>query len=286
MLAVEHQRALAALVVNPIYELIPLATARDDAAALPRYARVTITTSSRLGLDATLSLAEWLVAGGHDASPHIAARLVRDRAHVRDVVARLQSGHIRKVFIVGGDSAAVGEIKDGLSLIRAMLEIGYHFDEIGVPAYPEGHPTIADDGLLRDLREKQPLVQAMTTQMSFNPGAVAQWIERVRHEGIALPIHLGIPGVVGLGKLTAIAARIGVADSARYLMKNRGLLGHLAQLGSFGPDAFLRDLAGTLAEPHANVRALHVFTMNQVAATVRWQQKMLDELASEKPSSS
>jgi methylenetetrahydrofolate reductase (NADPH) len=280
VLPVEHTRAVARLVGDPIYELIPLSTARDDAAALPRHARVTITTSSRLGLDATLSLAEWLVTRGHDASPHIAARLVRDRAHVRDVVARLQSGHIRKVFVVGGDSAAVGEIKDGLALIREMHEIGHHFDEIGVPAYPEGHPTIPDDALRRDLREKQPLVQAMTTQMSFNPRAVAEWIARVRHEGIALPIHLGIPGALGLRKLTAVAARIGVADSARYLMKNRGLLGHLAQLGSFGPDALLRDLAATLADPRADVRALHVFTMNQVAAIVSWQRKMLHELSS------
>jgi methylenetetrahydrofolate reductase (NADH) len=275
-----HRRALAALVGNPVYELIPLATARDDAAALPSHSRVTITTSARLGLDATLSLAEWVATRGHDVAPHIAARLVRDRVHVADVIARLKRANVRRVFVVGGDAAAVGEIKDGLALIRVMREIGHHVDEIGVPAYPEGHPTIPDDVLLRDLREKQPLVQWVTTQMSFNPGALAEWIARIRREGIGLPIQLGVPGAVGLRKLTAIAARIGVADSARYLMKNRGLLGHLAQLGSFGPDAFLRDLAATLVEPHANVRALHVFTMNQVAATVTWQQRMIEELKS------
>jgi methylenetetrahydrofolate reductase (NADPH) len=197
---------------------------------------------------------------------------------VSDLLARLQNANIRKIFVVGGDGAAVGAIRDGLSLIRAIRDSGHQVDEIGVPAYPEGHPTIADDVLLQDLREKQPLVQAMTTQMSFNPAAVAEWIARVRDEGIVLPIHLGIPGVLGLRKLTAIAARIGVADSARYLMKNRGLLGHLAHMGSFGPDALLRDLAATLADPRADVRALHVFTMNQVAETVAWQQKMLDEL--------
>lgn len=278
--------AITQLVANAIYELIPLTAARDDAAALPLHSRVTITTSTRLGLDATMSLAEWLAGRGHDVVPHIAARQIRDRAHVSDLLARLQNANIRTIFVVGGDGAAVGEIKDGLALIRALAEVGHRFDEIGVPAYPEGHPTIPDDVLLRDLREKQPLVQWMTTQMSFNPRAVARWIARIRREGIGLPIHLGIPGVVGLRKLTAIAARIGVADSARYLMKNRGLLGHLAQLGSFGPDAFLRDLSVTLVEPHANVRALHVFTMNQVAATVTWQQRMRDELSSEIASSS
>jgi methylenetetrahydrofolate reductase (NADPH) len=278
MRSAEQRVALRTLVASPIYELVPLGAARDDAAALPSSTRVTITTSARLGLDATVSLAEWLAARGHDVAPHIAARLVRDRAHVSDIIARLGSANIRKVFVVGGDSAPVGDIKDGLSLIRAMHDIGHRFDEIGVPAYPDGHPTIPDDVLLRDLWEKQPLVQWMTTQMSFNPHAVAAWVSRVRRAGIVLPMHLGIPGVVGLRKLTSIAARIGVADSARYLMKHRGLLGHLAQLGSFGPDDFLEDFAPTLADPEANVRALHVFTMNQVAATVTWQQKMLDEL--------
>ena len=278
MFRAEHRQAIAAIVANPIYELIPLGTARDDAAALPPAARVTITTSARLGLDATVSLAEWLAARGHDVAPHLAARLVRDRAHASDIVARLQSANVRRLFVVGGDSAAVGDIKDGLSLIRAINDIGHRFDEIGVPAYPEGHPTIPDDVLLRDLWEKQPFVQWMTTQMSFNPHAVASWVSRVRRAGIVSPMHLGIPGVVGLRKLTSIAARIGVADSTRYLMKHRGLLGHLAQLGSFGPDDFLKDFASTLADREANVRALHVFTMNQVAATVTWQEKMLEEL--------
>jgi methylenetetrahydrofolate reductase (NADPH) len=272
--------AVAQLVANAIYELIPLPTARDAAAALPPGARVTITTSTRLGLDATISLAEWLSARGHDVAPHIAARQITDRAHVSDLLARLQSANIRTIFVVGGDGAAVGEIMDGLTLIRAMQDIGHHFDDIGVPAYPEGHPAIPDDVLLQDLRDKQPFVQAMTTQMSFNPTAVAEWIARVRHEGIVLPIHLGIPGVLGLRKLTTIAARIGVADSARYLMKNRGLLGHLAHMGSFGPDALLQDLAPTLADSRADIRALHVFTMNQVAVTAAWQRKMLDELSS------
>ena len=127
--------------------------------------------------------------------------------------------------------------------MRLLDESGHSLDEIGVPAYPEGHTKIPDNVLMRDLREKQRYAQAMTTQMSFNAGAVASWIERIRGDGITLPIHLGIPGALELGKLVAIAARIGVVDSARYLMKQRSLLGHLVQRGPLGADQFLRDLA-------------------------------------------
>jgi methylenetetrahydrofolate reductase (NADPH) len=270
--------ALAQLVASPIYELIPLASARDHAAALPAGVPVTVTTSVRLGLDATVELAAWLSSRGHDATPHLAARLIRDRAHLLDVLARMRAAGLRKVFVVGGDGEPVGEIADGLSLLRVMNELGDSFDEVGVPAYPEGHAKITDDVLMRDLRAKQRYAQAMTTQMSFNAGAVASWIERIRGEGITLPIHLGIPGALELAKLVAVAARIGVTDTARYLMKQRSLLGQLVQRGPLGADRFLRDLAPTLATPAADVHALHVFTMNQVEQTVGWQRRMLEQL--------
>ncbi len=271
----DERAVLARLLSNPIYELIPLGSARDKAATLPAGAPVTVTTSVRLGLDATLGLAEWLSSRGHDVAPHVAARLIRDRAHLADVLARMRAAGLRKVFVVGGDGAPIGEVADGLSLLRLADELGHSFDEIGVPAYPEGHVTIPDDVLMRDLREKQRYAHAMTTQMSFNARAVASWIQRMRREGITLPMHLGVPGAMELPKLMAVAARIGVADSARYLMKQRSLLGHLVRRGPFGADGFLRDLALTLAAPAAGVQALHMFTMNQVAETVAWQRKIL-----------
>ena len=63
-------------------------------------------------------------------------------------------------------------------------------------------------------------------------------IADMRQDGIALPIHLGIPGAVELGRLTRIAARIGVADAARYLLKQRGLIGYLMQRPSFSAESF------------------------------------------------
>jgi methylenetetrahydrofolate reductase (NADPH) len=278
-LSFEQRRALTALISHPIYELIPLTTADQDAVALPAGAPVTVTTSVRLGLDATLGLAERLSARGHPVAPHLAARLIRDRAHLADLVERMKTGGIQRLFIVGGDGPAIGEIRDGLTVIRLLAERGHHFDEIGVPGYPEGHPSIPSDTLLRDLRDKQPHVRWMTTQMSFNGPAVAAWIADMRRDGIALPIHLGIPGAVELGKLTRIAARIGVADAARYLLKQRGLIGYLMQRPSFSAESLLTSLARTFTNHASDVRALHVFTMNQVKSTLAWQQEMLERLS-------
>jgi methylenetetrahydrofolate reductase (NADPH) len=280
----DQHAALKNLVAQPKFELIPLSTALEKAQALPPGCVVTVTASPSHGLEATIDLACELMAMGHDAIPHLSAHMIRDRVHLAALLDRSRECGLRRAFVVGGDSKQPGEYRDGLSLLRAIHEHGTPFIEIGVPCYPEGHPDIADDVLLAVLREKQPLTSYMTTQMSFNPGAISSWIGRMRTAGITLPVHLGMPGVAELTKLMRISARIGVADSARYLKKNRSMIGHLIR-GSFGPDALLEQLAPTIADESADVRALHVFTFNEVQATVDWQTRMLEELsASRAPS--
>ena len=269
---------MKALVAQPLFEMIPLRDALERAEALPPGAAVTVTASPSHGLEATVDLAGALQARGHDATPHLSAHMVADEAHLRDLLDRCRYHGFRTGFVVGGDAKDRGTYHDGLSLLRAIVELGSPFAEIGVPAYPEGHPDIADDVLLRVLREKQEYASYMATQMSFNPRAIDAWIRRMRAEGISLPIHLGTPGVAEITKLMTIATRIGVADSARYLRKNKQLIGHVIR-GRFGPDALLEQLAPTLADPAADVRALHLFTFNQIEATVEWQRGMLEQLS-------
>ena len=128
------------------------------------------------------------------------------------------------------------------------------------------------------LLEKQRYASYMATQMCFNPGAIVRWIGDDARAGVTLPVHLGTPGVAELTKLMTISARIGVADSARYLKKNQRMVGSLLTPGKFGPDALLEGMGPALADPGARVEALHLFTFNQVQATVDWQQRMLASL--------
>ena len=274
----EDQRAaLKRLVADAKYELIPLSTVMEKCEALPAGAAVTVTASPSHGLESTLDVCEALAARGHDVTPHLSAHMTRDRAHLRELLDRARAAGITKVFVVGGDAKERGEFHDGLSLLRAMDELGHPFTEIGVPSYPEGHTSISDGILLQALKDKQAFATAMTTQMCFNPGAVSSWLGRMRAAGITLPLHLGVPGVAELTKLMTISAKIGIADSARYLKKNKKMVGHLMKRGSFGPDAFLEALAPTLADPAADAQALHVFTFNQVQNTADWQRRMLGE---------
>jgi methylenetetrahydrofolate reductase (NADPH) len=274
----EVAEALRTLVSTAKFELIPLSNALDRAESLPPGATVTVTASPSHGIEATFDLAEDVAARGHEAIPHISAHMIRDRDHLRELLRRAHDTGIRSAFVVGGDAKDRGEFHDAISLLRAMVEMGHPFEQIGVPAYPEGHPDIPDDVLLATLLEKQRYASYMTTQMCFNPGAIAGWITALREKGIVLPVHLGVPGVAEIAKLMRVAARIGVADSARYLKKNRKIVGHLLSPGSFGPDALLEGLGATVADPIAAIQRLHVFTFNEVGATVAWQQRMLAEL--------
>jgi methylenetetrahydrofolate reductase (NADPH) len=274
----DERAALRSLVAAPKFELIPLKNAPAAAAELPAGSTVTVTASPSHGIGSTIDLGEHLAAGGHDVVPHLSAHMIRDRSHLAELLDRCRTAGFREAFVVGGDAKDPGEFHDGLSLLRAMHDLGHPFQAIGAPGYPEGHADITHERLLEVLLAKQRYVSYMATQMSFNPGAIVRWIGEMRRLGVRLPVHLGTPGVADLTKLMTISARIGVADSARYLKKNKRMVGHLLTPGRFGPDALLEGVAPALADPGARVEALHLFTFNQVAATVEWQQRMLAAL--------
>jgi methylenetetrahydrofolate reductase (NADPH) len=200
---------------------------------------------------------------------------VRDRAHLTEVVARLGSAGISRAFVVAGDAEEPGPYPDGLSLLRELDELGRPFEDVGVPAYPEGHPLIEREVLGRSLLEKQRFASSMTTQLCFDPRALTAWLKRVRADGVRLPVVLGIPGPADLARVVRIASRIGVADASRYVRKNRGVIGAVLRRRAFRPDRLLAGLGSALDDPEADVQGVHVFTFNQVAEAAAWRSRVL-----------
>ena len=269
--------ALARVLADPTFELIPLKNVRDQAAALPRGATISVTASPGKTIETTVDLAVELEATGLRAIPHLSARMIRDRAHLATLLSRLRDAGIDRAFVVGGDADEPGAFLDGLSLLRAMADLGQLPAELGCPCYPQGHPDIPADALAQALRDKAPLVHYMTTQLCFDPNAIATFIADRRAEGIDLPVKLGVPGVAEIPKLMSISARIGVKDASKFVLRNYRFVGQLLKSGGiYKPSRLLGDLAPVLADPAANVIGLHVYTFNNVPATVAWR----DELAS------
>src|SRR5262249_12458073 len=136
------------------------------------------------------------------------------------------------------------------------------------------HPDIPDAALQQALRDKAPLVDYMTTQLCFDPKAIARFITARRAEGIELPVKLGIPGVAEIPKLLSISARIGVKDASKFVMKNARFVGALLKSGGvYRPNQLLRGLEPVIADPAARIVGLHVYTFNNVSATEAWRQE-------------
>ena len=276
----EGAAALARVLADPTFELIPLKNVRDQAAALPRGGTISVTASPGKTIETTVDLAIELEATGLRAIPHLSARMIRDRAHLATLLSRLRDAGIDRAFVVGGDADEPGEFLDGLSLLRAMADLGQLPSELGCPCYPQGHPDIPDEALAQALRDKAGLVQYMTTQLCFDPAAISRFIADRRAEAIDLPVRLGIPGVAEIPKLMTISARIGVKDASKFVLRNYRFVGQLLKSGGvYKPSRLMRDLAPVIADPSANVIGLHVYTFNNVPATVGWREELARDVS-------
>jgi methylenetetrahydrofolate reductase (NADPH) len=270
-----ESEAIRRVLAGAQFEVVPLAGAADAASILPAGSTVTVTCSPTRGMEPTLLLAEQLAALGLSVVPHLAARAIRDRGDLADLVARLDAAGIRRVFVIGGDGEVPGAYPDGLSLLRAMEDLGHRFDDVGIPGYPEGHVLIPAEGLWSALLEKQRHATHVATQLCFHPPAISAWVTEARRQGVSLPILLGLPSPVDLARLLRIAARIGVSDSSRYLRKNRAVVRDVLRRRAFQPDRLLQALSPTLADRGADVRGLHLYTFNQVADAAAWRARWL-----------
>jgi methylenetetrahydrofolate reductase (NADH) len=275
---------LARALAEPTFELLPLASAGAQSAFIPAGTWVSVTASPSKGLDATIDLALALEARGYRAIAHLSARMIRDRAHLRELLTRLTDGGVDRAFIVGGDSADAGAFPDGLSLLREIADLGFVLSNVGIPCYPQGHTFIPEARLLEALSLKAPFAHYMTTQLCFDGSAIATWIAARRADGFTLPVQIGVAGAVEPHRLLAVSARIGVRDTGRFLLKNVGFVGRLLRSGGFyRPDSLLDQLAPLYGDPVADVRWVHLYTFNQVETTEAWRRRYLEGLVVPQP---
>lgn len=269
------------LLENARYEVLPTATIEDKVLGqVPVGRTITVTASPSKGLEPTLDLTERLTGHGYVALPHLAARAVRDKAELSEICDRLTGKGVTRVFVPGGDASQPGAYPDALSLLEDLAELGNPFSDVGITGYPESHPSIHDDLTIQSMWDKRRYATHIVSNMTFDPEAVTSWVRRMRGRGITQPVLLGLPGPVDRAKLVSMAGKIGVGESTKFLVKQKGTVARLLAPGGFTGENFLRKCADGLAAPEFGVEGLHVFTFNQVAATEKWRTELLDRLAS------
>jgi methylenetetrahydrofolate reductase (NADPH) len=274
-------RELRRLLESARYEVLPTASIEDTIlASVPRGHTLTVTASPSKGLAATLDLAERLVGHGYRAVPHLAARMISGRNELDEIVERLLALGIDSVFVPAGDADPVGDYAGSLDLLQDLTAMGSPFRHVGVTGYPESHPTIADDITVQAMWDKRNHATTLVSNLCFDPQVVRAWVQRVRSRGAVMPLLIGLPGPVERTKLLAMATKIGVSESTRFLAKNKSVFARIAMPGGFSPEKFLERIAPTTMEPASHVEGLHLFTFNQVAETEAWRQQLLARLDS------
>jgi len=255
--------------------------ADEVVAQVPTEIKVAVTSSPTRGIEATLRLCEELTSARFHVAPHLAARLVRDEKHLREILERLFTIGVRDVFAIAGDAdQPAGQFSGATALVTAMAELGYGIDDVGIAGYPESHPFISDETTIQVMFDKEPFATYIVSQLCLDAGVVAWWIGAVRARGVQLPIHIGIPGPIGSRKLLRIATRIGVGESSRFVRGHGGLLARLLLRGRYGPGSLIERLAPKLADPAAAIGGFHVHTFNELATTERWRRERLRRPAS------
>jgi methylenetetrahydrofolate reductase (NADPH) len=273
----EHFRALLHSVR---YEVLPAKATEDKVLAhVPRDVVVTVTASPVKGLEPTLDLATRLTAHGCRVVPHVPARLLRDDAHLKDVVDRLREAGVDDVFVPAGDADPPAGAYDGaLPVLRRLSELGSPFAHVGITGYPESHPLIHDDLTIQAMWDKRAYATYIVSNLCFDPRVLGDWVGRIRRRDITLPVHVGVAGPVQRAKLLSMAAKIGVGESTRFLTRHASWFLRFATPGGYSPERLLARSAGALSSPSAGVAGLHLFTFNQIAETERWRCAVLDRL--------
>ena len=274
------KRALVAFLRSPRYEVLPTEDVEERVlAAVPREVTITVTASPHRGVDATIELAERLARNGYGVVPHISARLIRDSAHLREVLERVAAIGRNEIFVVAGDAKeAAGEFPDSVSLLTALMSEPHGLREIGVTGYPERHSFIDDDLTIQAMWDKRSIATYIVSNLCFDPRTVRKWVARVRRRGVQLPIYIGLAGVADPAKLLRISTRIGVVDSARFLRGHSNWFLRMIRPGGYDPGRFTAGLLPDLASPERKVAGLHVFTFNEIEPTERWRQATLARL--------
>ena len=261
------------------FELVPIKSLDTAVQALPAGVEVSVTCSPTKGIEETQRLTAELQDQGFVPIPHIAARMVRDRTHVVELAKWCRELGLSKIFIVGGDAEEPGEYVGAVEFLADFLTTDHGVTTIGVTAYPDGHAFLPDEKLRWALHEKQRLLTEAgvdgycSTQMCFDPDAIAKWLRVEREMGLTLPVHLGISGVVDKTKLLTMGARLGIGDSLKYLRKNVGAVIKMMTTVNYDPNDLLLPLSSDLLD--FGVTGLHVFTFNQVEATNNWRESVL-----------
>jgi methylenetetrahydrofolate reductase (NADPH) len=255
----------------------------DFRAILPAGTRVYIAHIAGTPIDDMVATAARLRAEGMAPMPHFPARIIADTAELGDWIARYQgeAGVDQGLILAGGVHAPAGAFDSSMALLDTGMFDKAGFRRLHVAGHPVGNRDIDADGGHRvadaalawkqGFAEQTDAEMAIVTQFAFEPDPIIAWADRLRAQGITLPVHIGVAGPAKLQTLIKYAIACGVGPSLRVLQRRAGDVTRL--LLPFEPTEFLTGLARHRDEtPDFNITHVHVFPLGGIGRAAEWLQ--------------
>ncbi|MEO1550333.1 MAG: methylenetetrahydrofolate reductase [Pseudomonadota bacterium] len=273
---------LGAFVQGFSLEVMPRTAAKIEsfAAILPQGTRVYIAHIDGTPFEEMHATAERIAGEGFAVMPHLPARIIQDKATLRHWLSAYRDlGIDQALLLAGGVDTPKGDFQSSMDLIETGLFDEMGFARLHVAGHPEGNRDIDPDGSDRAVMEalawKQAFSErtdaqmAIATQFCFEAEPVIAWADRLRAEGITLPIHIGIAGPAKLQTLIKFAMACGVGPSLRVLQRRAADLTKL--MLPFTPEEVLRDLAAhKAANPEFQIEQVHFFPLGGITKTTEF----------------
>jgi len=250
----------------------------DFRALLPAGTRVYI-ANIESPIEEMVATAARLRREGFEPMPHFPARIIKDRATLLDWVARYKGeADVKQGLILAGNPAQrAGDYESSMQLLESGAFDG--FERLHVAGHPEGNKDIDPDGsdrmVMEAARWKTAFAQrtdakmAMATQFCFEAGPVIAWVDRLKAEGIDLPVHIGVAGPAKLQTLIKFAIACGVGPSLRVLQKRAMDVTKL--LLPYEPTEFVTELAAhKAANPDFGIEQVHFFPLGGIKTNAQW----------------
>lgn len=224
---------------------------------------LSVTCLPHHGIERTMRTAVELSDAGYQVVPHLAARGIRSRAELTEIIRGCDAAGIREVFVIGGDrKQPAGTYGSALPVLEDIAQYTSGMMRVGVAGYPEGHPLVSPLDLLDGLLAKQHLASHVVTQMCFSAGKIHDYAALLRREGVHLPLWAGVAGSVPRTKLVALATQIGVGSSLRFLSRKGPLARKLLSGDRYSPDSLVAGLENT----PGTIAGIHLYSFNSLDA--------------------
>lgn len=275
--------ALGAMVAGHSIEVMPRTAAKieDFRAILPAGTRVYIAHIDGTPIEDMVATARRLRDEGFAVMPHLPARSIESEAVLEEWLLRYreEAGVEEALLLAGGVETPRGNLDSSIQMIETGLFDKHGFRRLHVAGHPEGNKDIDPDGSTKEVdkalawkqafSESTDAQMAIVTQFAFDAKPVIAWTERLRQQGITLPVHVGIAGPAKLQTLIKYAMACGVGPSLTVLQRRAMDLTKL--MLPYEPTEVAGELAAwRAAHPESLIEQLHIFPLGGIAASADW----------------